>query len=79
MVIRLSSTLQKRVEREAKARGAKPAKLFEDALREYLASKRKPRNQVSEARQQLRELLKHKKKVDDFDAAVHAANDAPER
>ena len=69
MVIRLSPTLQKRVERAAIARGVKPSKLVEAALKEYL----NPRDQVSEARRQLRQLLKHKKKTVDFDAAVERA------
>ncbi len=76
MVIRLSPTFQKRVEREAKAKGLKPAELVEVALKECLAPKRKPREPVSEARRQLRELLKHKKKTMDFDEAVHAAKRA---
>ena len=76
MVIRLSPTVQKLVERESKARGIKPAKLVEETLKEHLTTKRKPREQVSEARRQLRLLLKHKKKTVDFDAAVHAAKRA---
>ncbi len=71
MVIRLSSAMVKRVERVAKARGVKPSKLVEDALKEYLAPKQP--DEISEARRQLNELLKHKKKTVDFDAAVHAA------
>ncbi len=72
MVIRLSSAMQKRVEREAKVRGVKPSKLVEQLLKERLAPA-KPREEVSEARRQLNELLKHKKKTVDFDAAAHAA------
>lgn len=73
MVIRLSPTLEKRVARAAKAQGIKPERLVRVALDQYLAPRRKPRAQVSEARRQLDELLRHKKKVEDFDAAVHAA------
>ncbi|MCL4490164.1 MAG: hypothetical protein M1570_18830 [Chloroflexi bacterium] len=73
MVIRLSPSLEKRVERAAKAKGIKPSKLVEEAVKEYLAAKGKPHDEVSEARRQLRELLKHKRKVVDFDAAVHEA------
>ncbi len=71
MVIRLSSAMVKRVERVAKARGVKPSKLVEDALKEYLAPKQP--DEISEARRQLNELLKHKKKTGDFDAAVERA------
>ncbi len=71
MVIRLSSTMVKRVERAAKARGIKPSKLVEDALKEYLTDK--PHEEISEARRQLRELLKDQKPPDDFMAAVHEA------
>lgn len=73
MVIRLSPTLEKRVARAAKARGVKPDKLVADALKQYLAVERKPRAEVSEARRQLHALVRHKKKVVDFDAEVHAA------
>ncbi len=73
MVIRLSPTMQKRVERAAKARGVKPSKLVEELLTERLVAERKPREQVSEARKRLRELAKYKKKVDDFDAELHEA------
>ncbi len=73
MVIRLSPTLKKRVARAAKAKGVTPTKLAETALKEYLAPKSKPREEVSEARRQLRELAKYKKPIADFDAAVHSA------
>jgi len=73
MVIRLSPTIEKRVARAAKAKGIKPSQLVEAALREYLAAERKPREQVSEARRQLNELLRHKKKSVDFMAEVHEA------
>ena len=73
MVIRLSPTIQKRVTRAAKAKGIEPSQLVEDALKEFLKTKREPREQVSEARRQLDELLKHMRKPVDFDAEVHAA------
>ncbi len=73
MVIRLSPTIEKRVARAAKAKGIKPSQLVEAALKEYLAAERKPREQVSEARRQLDELLRRKKKTVDFDAEVHQA------
>lgn len=72
MVIRLSPTLKRRVEREAKSQGITPSKFIEDTLKDRLRARRKPRGQVSEARRQLRELLRHNK-VEDFDTAVHAA------
>jgi len=73
MVIRLSPTIQKRVTRAAKAKGIEPSQLVEDALKEFLRTKREPREQVSEARRQLDELLRHKKKTVDFEAEVHQA------
>lgn len=73
MVIRLSPTIQKRVTRAAKAKGIKPSQLVEDALKEFLKTKREPREQVSDARRRLRELARYKKPVADFDAAVHRA------
>ncbi|MBM3129386.1 MAG: toxin-antitoxin system HicB family antitoxin [Chloroflexi bacterium] len=75
MVIRLSPTLEKRVARAAKAKGVKPNQWIETAVKQQLAAedKRQPEEPVSDARRQLDELLRHKKKVEDFDAAVHAA------
>ncbi len=73
MVIRLSPTLEKRVARAAKAQGIKPERLVRVALDQYLAPKRKPREQVSEARLKLRQLARYKRPVSDFDAEVHAA------
>lgn len=72
MVIRLSPTLEKRVARAAKAKGVNPTKWVEDTVKERASAERKPRAQVSEARRQLRVLLKHKKKTVDFDAAKRA-------
>ena len=73
MVIQLSPTLEEQVERAAQAKGITPEILVADAVGRYLAGECESSERVSEARQQLRELLKHKKKVVDFDAAVHAA------
>ncbi len=73
MVIRLSPTLKKRVERAAKTEGVTLSKWLEDAAKQRLAPKPKPREQVSEARRQLNELLKHQKPPADFMAAVHEA------
>ena len=73
MVIRLSPTLQKRVERAAKAEGVTLSKWLEDAVKQRLAAERKPPEQVSEARRQLNELLKDQKPPEDFMAAVHDA------
>ena len=74
MVIHLSPTLQKRVARAAKAKGIKPDQLVTAALKQYLTEPKPPQvEQVSEARRQLDELLKHMKKPVDFDAAVHQA------
>jgi hypothetical protein len=73
MVIRLSPTLEKRVARAAKAKGIRPDRLVRVALSQYLAPKRNPRAQVSEARLRLRQLARYKKPVTDFDAEVHAA------
>jgi len=74
MVIRLSPTLQKRVLRAAKAKGIKPDQLVSTAVKQYLAEpKPSETEQVSETRRQLDELLKHMRKPDDFDAAVHEA------
>lgn len=75
MVIRLSPTVQKLVERESKIRGIKPAKLVEDTLKERFAAKRKPREQVSDARQRLRELAQYKKKGVAFDEALRTARE----
>ena len=72
MVIRLSPTLQKRVERAAIAEGVTLSKWLEAAVKERLAVKRKPREEISQARKRLRELAKYKKPVVDFDAEVHA-------
>ncbi|MBI5649453.1 MAG: hypothetical protein HZC40_03245 [Chloroflexi bacterium] len=73
MVVRLSPTIQKRVERKAKAQGIKPAQLIELALKQYLAPKPKPVAPVSDARRQLNESARFMKKNVDFDAALHAA------
>jgi len=73
MVIRLSPTLEKRIVRAAKAQGITPAQWLEQAAKERLGAKRPPREQVSEARRQLDELLRHKKKTLDFMAEVHQA------
>jgi len=73
MVIRLSPTMEKRVARAAKAKGVKPDRLVESILKQRLPAEDKPREQVSEARRQLDQLLKHMSKPADFDAAVHAA------
>ncbi len=72
MVIRLSPTMEERVEQAAKAKGIEPGQLVEEALDKYLA-KDEPRQEVSEARRQLRELMKDKKPAMDFDAALHDA------
>jgi len=73
MTIQLSPALEKRVAREAKARGIKPKELVEQALRAYLKPPTKTRPQESEARRRLRELTKYKKRNVDFDTAVHEA------
>lgn len=76
MTIQLSPTLEKRVAREAKARGIKPKDLVEKALKAYLKPPTKTRPQESEARRRLRELNKFKRKVVDFDATVREAKAA---
>jgi hypothetical protein len=75
MVIRLSPTLEKRVARAAKAKGIKPDQWIEIAVKQQLAAEGKPptAEPVSDARRQLDELLRHKKKTTDFMTAVHAA------
>ena len=73
MVIQLSPTLEESIAREAKQEGKLPEQLIQEMFETHLALKRQPREQVSEARRQLDELLKHKKKTVDFDAEVHAA------
>ena len=73
MVIRLSPKIQKLVERESKARGIKPTQLVEDTLKERFTPKRKPPEQISEARQRLRELAQYKKKGVAFDEALRTA------
>lgn len=75
MTIQLSSALEKRVAREAKARGMKPKQFVEEAVKAYL----KPRtitSQESEARRELRTLLRTKKKTADFMGEVHKAKRA---
>lgn|GEM_PF-1214309 len=78
MVIRLSPTMKRRIERAAKTQGITPSKFVEEMLKERLKAKRKPRAEepVSEARRRLRELARYKKPVLDFDAAVHRAKAA---
>lgn len=76
MTIQLSPALEKRVAREAKARGITPKQVVEEALKVYFKPPPKPRPQESEARRQLRELTKHKKRTVDFDAAVESAKRA---
>jgi hypothetical protein len=74
MTIELSPALQKRVLREAKARGVKPKQLVEAAVKAYLKPPAKRRLKETDARRQLRELTKKAKiRTTDFDAAVEAA------
>ncbi len=73
MTIQLSPALQKRVARTAKARGITAKQLVEEALRAYLKPPPKARPQESEARRQLRVLLRNKKKTIDFMVEVHRA------
>lgn len=71
MTIELSPALQKRVLREAKARGIPPGQIVEEALKIYF--KPASAKQESAARRELRALLKHKKETDDFLAQVRRA------
>lgn len=73
MTIQLSPALEKRIAREAKARGIKPKDLVEQVLKEYLKPARKTLPPESAARKRLRELNKFKKQDVDFDTAVRQA------
>ncbi len=72
MTIQLSPTLEKRVLREAKARGIKPNQLVEQVLKAHFQPQ-KVTQQESAARRELRALLRNKKKTLDFMAEVHKA------
>ena len=74
MTIQLSPTVEKRLAREAKARGIKPKDIVEEALNVYWQpSKSEPLFQ-SEDWNKLRELTrKYKKRHVDFDTAVSEA------
>lgn len=73
MTIQLSPALEKRIAREAKARGIKPKDLVEQALKAYFKPASKAPSPESAARQRLRELNKYKKKGVDFDTTVRQA------
>lgn len=73
MVIRLSPTLEKRIEREAKVQGIKPQRLVENVLKQYLRVKQARPEAISTTRRQLDALLRYKKRTVDFGATVQRA------
>ncbi|MBI4673551.1 MAG: hypothetical protein HY741_18005 [Chloroflexi bacterium] len=75
MTIQLSPALEKRVAREAKARGIAPKQVVEEALKAYFKPPTATR-QESSARRELRALLQNKKKTADFIAEVRRARRA---
>lgn len=77
MTIDLSPAMQKRIAREAKARGIPPKQLVEEAVKAYLKPQSKSALEVTASRRRLRELTqKYKKRNVDFDPAVHEAKRA---
>jgi hypothetical protein len=73
MVIRLSPTLERRIEREAKVQGIAPERLVENILKQYLSVKKARSEAMSATRRQLDALLRYKKRTVDFAAAVQRA------
>lgn len=74
MVIRLSSTLEKRIVREAKVRGIRPNRLVENILKQHLRVRPLSRKETTSAtRLQLDDLLRYKKRSANFMTAVRQA------
>lgn len=72
MTIQLSPTLEKRIAREAKARGMKPKELAEQILKAYFKPQAAARPETA-ARRELRARLRNKEITTDSDRKLHAA------